>query len=52
MDEKWVYCPRCGGKSRIKATPETVVVKLPFFCPKCKLQMTVDIRNMKVTKST
>lgn len=52
MDEKWVYCPRCGGKSRIKATPETVVVKLPFFCPKCKLQMTVDIRNGKAAKST
>lgn len=34
--EKWVLCPICNNKTRIKVRPDTVLENFPLFCPKCK----------------
>lgn len=48
---QWVLCPRCKGKTRIMVVRETVIRKFPLFCPKCKLEMLVDVTSMKLTPS-
>lgn len=32
----WIHCPNCGGKTRTKVYEDTVLVKFPLYCPKCK----------------
>lgn len=51
METTWVLCPRCGGKTRLKVTAETNIERLPLFCPRCRLEQTVDIKKKIVTKS-
>ena len=46
--EEWVLCPRCNSKTRIKIRRDTVAENFPLFCPKCKLNMLVNIKNFKI----
>ncbi|MCI9378677.1 MAG: hypothetical protein HFI06_09205 [Eubacterium sp.] len=32
--EKWVLCPVCNNKTRLKVRKNTVLKKFPLFCPK------------------
>lgn len=41
--EKWVYCPICKNKTRLKITRFTEARNLPVFCPKCKNTFNADI---------
>ena len=51
MTEKWVLCPICGGKTRQKMREDTEAKNLIVFCPKCKNESVVDIRNGEVKRS-
>ena len=46
-DSLWIYCPVCGGKTRTKVCKETVLVKFPLYCPKCKKEYTFTIKAKK-----
>lgn len=48
MCEKWVLCPVCGNKTRIKVRPDTVLENFPLFCPKCKQETVISIKEQKV----
>lgn len=47
MTEKWVLCPICGGKTRTKIRPDTEAKNLIVFCPKCKRETVMDIKDME-----
>ena len=44
----WVHCPICNGKTRIKVNLDTVLVRFPLYCPKCKKETKIDIVNLKM----
>jgi len=44
----WVSCPICGGKTRTKIRPDTEAKNLIVFCPKCKNESVVDIKDMEI----
>ena len=44
---EWLYCPRCGGKTRIQIRPNTVLEDFPLFCPKCRYTCVIDFRDGK-----
>lgn len=44
VKEKWIYCPVCNNKTRIKIREKTTAKDLPVFCPKCKIQSIIDIK--------
>ena len=48
MTEKWVLCPICGGKTRTKIRPDTEAKNLIVFCPKCKRESVVDIKDLEI----
>lgn len=48
MEEKWVICPVCGSKTRVKLRSDTVLKNFPLFCPKCKQESLINAENMKV----
>lgn len=51
MNDTWVLCPICGGKTRTKIKPDTEAKNLPIFCKICKNEVVMDIKDMEVRKS-
>lgn len=47
----WVHCPICNGKTRTKVYADTVLVKFPLFCPKCKKEIKIDVVKLKMVVS-
>ena len=44
MDEKWVLCPVCGAKTRLRLLQRTVLRDFPLFCPKCNKGVRVGFK--------
>ena len=42
MESAFVCCPLCGGKTRVKLLPETVLKNFLLFCPKCKREIVIS----------
>lgn len=49
---EWILCPICGNKTRIRIRDDTVLENFPLFCPKCKKETLISVRqlNMSVIK--
>ncbi len=49
---EWILCPVCGNKTRVKIRVDTVLENFPLFCPKCKQETIINIKqlNMSVVK--
>ena len=45
----WVLCPVCGSKTRLKIREDTVLENFPLFCPKCKHETLIAVRNLTRT---
>lgn len=50
-ESRWVRCPVCKGKTRTKVYENTVLVRFPLFCPKCKNETLVDVFKFKIQLS-
>ncbi len=51
-DTKWILCPVCNNKTRIRIRGDTVLENFPLFCPKCKQETIINVKqlNMSVIK--
>ena len=49
---EWLLCPVCKNKTRIRIQENTVLENFPLFCPKCKQESLVNVKqlNMSVIK--
>lgn len=47
-NDKWVLCPVCGNKTRIKVRPDTVLENFPLFCPKCKQETVINLKRQNM----
>ena len=45
----FISCPVCGGKTRSRITEETVLIKFPLFCPKCKHETIINAKKFNIT---
>ena len=52
MAEKWLLCPACGSKTRLKLRQDTKLENFPLFCPKCKQEMLVSVREFITIRIT
>ena len=43
--KEWIYCPICGGKTRLRLLQRTVLRDFPLFCPKCKRESIINAKN-------
>lgn len=48
MKYKWVLCPVCGSKTRLKLREDTSLENYPLFCPKCKQERLISAKNLEV----
>ncbi len=56
MEEKdnpsfWIPCPLCGRKTRTKVYADTVLVRFPLYCLKCKKEIPINVINLKMVVS-
>ncbi|TKP13408.1 conjugal transfer protein [Enterococcus faecium] len=49
---EWVLCPICGNKIRLKIREDTELKNFPLYCPKCRQENLVDIKQFKLTVIT
>lgn len=45
----WVCCPICNSKTRTKVCDDTVLLKFPLYCPKCKSETMANVVQQKMT---
>lgn len=45
----WVPCPLCREKTRTKVYEDTVLLKFPLYCLKCKKEIPINIVQLKMT---
>lgn len=46
---EWIMCPVCGSKTRNKVRSDSVLMNFPLYCPKCKSESLIDIKDFKIT---
>lgn len=44
----WLICPICKNKKRLKICKDTVITKLPLYCPKCKQETLISVKQLKL----
>ncbi len=45
----WIKCPVCNNKTRVQMRPDTELKNFPLFCPKCKQESLIEVRNLQIT---
>lgn len=45
---EWVLCPICERKTRLKIREETELKNFPLFCPKCKQETLINLKQLEV----
>ena len=47
--EGWILCPMCKGKTRTRVREDTELAHFPLFCPKCRHETLVNVRQMNTS---
>lgn len=47
-EKRWVLCPQCGAKTRLQIFRETELKSFPLFCPKCRQESMIDVKNFMI----
>ena len=48
MKTEWLLCPVCGSKTRDRIREDTVLENFPLYCPKCKQENLIYVKEMKM----
>ena len=48
-ERKWLLCPVCDSKTRLKIRLDTVLENFPLYCPKCKQEMLINVDKLNIT---
>ena len=49
QEPQWVLCPMCGNKTRLKIRYDTILQNFPLYCPKCKQETLIRIKDFNIT---
>nr|WP_104373662.1 cysteine-rich KTR domain-containing protein [Desulfocucumis palustris] len=49
LEEKWILCPVCVNKTRLRIREDTVLENSPLFCPKCKQETIITVRQFNIS---
>jgi len=47
--EKWLLCPICDNKTRLKIREDTALENFPLFCPKCKKESLINVQQLNIS---
>ena len=43
-----LICPICKSKTRTKLRKDTVLKNYPLYCPKCKNECLIEVKNLYI----
>ncbi|MCI9083905.1 MAG: conjugal transfer protein [Lachnospiraceae bacterium] len=46
---EWILCPFCGNRTRNKIREDTILKNYPLYCPKCKQEVLIEVKDLQVT---
>lgn len=46
---EWILCPVCENKTRVKVRGDTVLENFPLFCPKCKQETLINVKQLHMS---
>ena len=49
MKLEWIRCPICGSKTRDRIRSDKIMKNYPLFCPKCKQETLINVKELQVT---
>ncbi|ERI90906.1 hypothetical protein HMPREF1982_03641 [Clostridiales bacterium oral taxon 876 str. F0540] len=50
MDKyEWILCPVCRSKTKVKIGGDTILENFPLFCPKCKQETIINVKQMNIS---
>ncbi|MFR4989470.1 cysteine-rich KTR domain-containing protein [Anaerotruncus colihominis] len=52
QQEKWILCPVCNNKTRLRIREDTEIKKFPLYCPKCKQETLINVKNLSISVIT
>ena len=47
----WLCCPICGKKTKTRIYEDTVLLKYPLYCTKCKKERIINVVKLKTVIS-
>ena len=47
--QRWILCPICGNKTRVMIRDDTELMNFPLFCPKCKKEVIINVKDNHIT---
>ena len=47
--ESWLLCPVCSSKTRLKIRADTEIKRFPLFCPKCRQETLISVKQLKIS---
>ncbi|HBL83163.1 MAG TPA: conjugal transfer protein [Clostridiales bacterium] len=48
-DSKWILCPICHNKTRVKIGGSTLLKNFPLYCPKCKNETLINVEQFHIS---
>ncbi len=48
-ESEWLRCPICGSKTRDRIREDTVLKNYLLYCPKCKQETLIEVKDLQVT---
>ena len=49
LKNEWIRCPVCGSKTRDRLREDTVLKNYPLYCPKCKQETLISVRQQNIS---
>ena len=49
LNAMWLLCPICGNKTRMKVRDDTELKNFPLYCPKCRQESLIDLKQLQIT---
>lgn len=46
---KWLLCPVSNGKTRVWMREDTELIHFQLFCPKCKQERLINVKQFHIT---
>lgn len=46
---RWIFCPICGNKTRDKIREDTILENFSLFCPKCKQETLINVKQLNIS---
>ena len=48
QNTEFILCPVCKNKTRLKMREDTILENFPLFCPKCKQETLISVKQLKI----